>query len=99
MVVNRAMTFAVSAVCLAAIVTGTGAHSQAQQKTVTIKHAPVASPGDVSDSWSPQRNVIEGKQYERLLRTNPAFRQARMKRECGPITDPQLRQSCLSSFK
>jgi hypothetical protein len=42
--------------------------------------------------------VIESKQYELLLRTNPAFRQARMKKECGSINDPQLHQSCLASF-
>ena len=27
-----------------------------------------------------------------------AFREARMRKECGPITDPQLRQQCLASF-
>jgi hypothetical protein len=43
--------------------------------------------------------VIESKQYERLLRTNPAFRQARMRKECGPITDPQLHQSRIASFE
>ena len=63
-----------------------------------VKHAPIVNEGDVSGSWSAQRNVIESKQYERLLRTNPAFRKARMQRECGPITDPELRQSCLASF-
>jgi hypothetical protein len=35
---------------------------------------------------------------DRLLETNGSFRQARMRRECGPITDPQLRQSCIDSF-
>jgi hypothetical protein len=42
--------------------------------------------------------VIDSKQYERLLATNSAFRQARMRKECGPISDPELRQSCLASF-
>jgi hypothetical protein len=45
------------------------------------------------------QNVVESKQYEQLLRTNPAFRQARMKKECGSITDPQLHQSCIASFE
>jgi len=63
-----------------------------------VKHAPIVSPGDVSESWSARQNVIDSKQYERKLATNPAFRQARMRKECGPITDPELRQSCLASF-
>ena len=53
---------------------------------------------DVSPSWSAQRNVVESEQYDRLLKTNPAFRQARMRKECGPITDPQLHHQCLESF-
>jgi hypothetical protein len=58
----------------------------------------VANPGDVSPSWSAQRNVAESEQYDRLLKGNPAFRQARMRKECGPITDPQLHQQCVDSF-
>jgi hypothetical protein len=34
-----------------------------------------------------------------MLRTNPAFRRAaRMQKECGGITIPELRESCLASF-
>ena len=69
-----------------------------RRHTVTVKHAPITNPGDVSDSRSAQQNVAESEQYERLLRTNPAFRKARMQKECGGITDPELRQSCLASF-
>ena len=47
---------------------------------------------------SPQANVAQSQHYDRMLETNRAFRQARMRKECGPITDPELRQSCLSSF-
>jgi len=63
-----------------------------------ITNGPQTSPGDVSPSWSPQRNVAESAQYDRLLKESPAFRQARMRKECGPITDPQLHQQCLDSF-
>ena len=63
-----------------------------------ITNGPQVNPGDVSPSWSPQRNVAESEQYDRLLKTNPAFRQARMRKECGPITDPQLHHQCLESF-
>jgi hypothetical protein len=86
-------------VCLAAMATVNTGYATAQRHTVTVKHAPVTNPGDVSEFGSPQRNVIESTQYEHLLRTNPAFRQARMKKECGPITDPQLHQSCIASFE
>ena len=63
-----------------------------------ITNGPQTSPGDVSPSWSPQRNVAESQQYDRLLKESPAFRQARMRKECGPITDPQLHRQCLDSF-
>ena len=99
MVTNTATTLAMAAVCLVAMATVPTSHAATQRHTVTVKHAPIVSPGDVSESWSPQQNVIESKQYEQLLRTNPAFRQARMRKECGPITDPQLRESCLASFE
>lgn len=98
MVINTATIFAIAAVCLAAIAVGPAAHAQVQRYTVTVKHAPIANPGDVSNSRSAQQNVAESEQYERLLRTNPAFRKARMQKECGGITDPELRQSCLARF-
>jgi hypothetical protein len=66
--------------------------------TRLITNGPQANPGDVSPSWSPRRNVAESEQYNRLLKGNPAFRQARMRKECGPITDQQLHQQCLDSF-
>ena len=99
MVINIAVTFATAAVCLAVIAATPAAYAQAQRHTVTVKHAPIANPGDVSEPRSAQQNVLESKQYEQLLRTNPAFRQARMKKECGPITDAELHQSCLASFE
>src|SRR5215510_10636795 len=99
MVINTAVTFATAAVCLAAIAVAPAAYAQAQRHTVTVKNAPIANPGDVSESRSAQQNVLESKQYELLLRTNPGFRQARMKKECGPISDPQLHQSCVASFE
>ena len=47
---------------------------------------------------SAAQNVRESQIYEQLVCTNPGFREQRMRIECGPITDPQLRQSCLASF-
>ena len=63
-----------------------------------ITNGPQVDRGDRSSNWSAARNIRESERYERLLRTNPRFRQARMRKECGPITDAQLRQSCLASF-
>lgn len=62
-----------------------------------ITNAPQASRGDFGD-WSARRNNIESAQYDRLLQTNMGFRQARMRKECGPVGDPQLRDQCLASF-
>ena len=41
----------------------------------------------------------ESKQYNAVMRSNPGFRQKRMKLECDPITDPQLHASCIASFQ
>jgi hypothetical protein len=97
MIINTAVTLAMAVACLAASVTIPAAHAAAR-RTVVVKHPPIVSPGDVSESWDARQNVIDSKQYDRLLATNPGFRQKRKRRECGPITDPQLRQSCLASF-
>ena len=51
-----------------------------------------------SGNESAAQNVRESQQYEQLVCGNPGFRERRMREECGPITDPQLRQSCLASF-
>lgn len=66
--------------------------------TEVVTNGPQTSAGDMSSSWSARRNVIDSQHYDRLLETNRGFRQARMRKECGPITDPQLRQDCLASF-
>jgi hypothetical protein len=48
---------------------------------------------------SAQQNVRESEQYQQLVCNNAAFRARRMQEECGPISDPQLHQSCLASFE
>lgn len=54
--------------------------------------------GTTPPDWSAQQNVRQSERYDRLLESNRGFRQARMRKECGPITDPDLHQQCLSSF-
>ena len=63
--------------------------------TDVVTNGPQGSPPPDS---SARRNVIQSERYDRLLESNRGFRQARMRRECGPITDPQLHQQCLDSF-
>ena len=59
MAIHTAMSFAMAAVCFVAIATVSASYAAAQGQTVTVKHAPITNPGDVSGSWSAQRNVIE----------------------------------------
>ena len=96
MILKTAMSFAVAAACVLTVST-LPAHAQYASPTV-VTNGPQTDPGDVSPSWSARQNVIESQHYERLLQTNPGFRQARMRKECGPITDPQLHADCLASF-
>ena len=63
-----------------------------------VTNGPQASRGDFGD-WSARQNVIESRHYDRLLQTNIAFRRFRMRKECGPISDPQLRGQCFASFQ
>ncbi len=62
-----------------------------------ITNGPQASGGDMG-GWSARRNNAESAQYDRLLQTSSGFRQVRMRKECGPITDPQLHDQCMASF-
>jgi hypothetical protein len=88
-----------AAVCLMTVATTLPAHAQyAAPPRQVVTNGPQTSPGDVSPNWSARRNVIESAQYDRMLETSQAFRQARMRKECGPISDPQLHASCMASF-
>jgi hypothetical protein len=48
---------------------------------------------------SADQNVRASQEYESAVCANPAFRAKRIAQECGPVTDPQLHQSCVSSFE
>jgi hypothetical protein len=65
--------------------------------TEVVANGPLAYPPQ-PPAWSPEQNVRQSEHYTWLLEHNRAFREARMRRECRPITDPQLHQSCLESF-
>ena len=64
-------------------------------ETEVITNGPQGSP---PSNWSAQQNVRQSERYDRLLETSRGFREARMRRECGPITDPELHQQCVASF-
>jgi len=63
-----------------------------------MTNGPGPNRANMSSSRSAHQNVIQSKHCEQALETNRGFRQARMRKECGPITDPELRQSCVTSF-
>jgi hypothetical protein len=71
---------------------------QPPERTQSLTNGPQANVENASPNWSARQNVIASHRYTRLVETSPAFRQARMRRECAPITDPQLHQSCIASF-
>jgi hypothetical protein len=103
--ITKTTSLAIAAVCMITVSAIPGAQAQtareqmaARTGTQVVTNGPQTDQGDVSPYWSPQRNVVESERYERLLQTNPSFRQARMRKECGPISDPQLRADCLASF-
>jgi hypothetical protein len=59
---------------------------------------PQVEPGDDPANWSARQNVVESERYDALTRSNPAFRAARIRKECGSINEPELYQQCVASF-
>jgi hypothetical protein len=90
-------SLAFAAGCVLALGAMPAAHAQ-NVDTQLVTNGPQASRGDFG-GWSARRNVIESAQYDRLLQSSRAFRQARMRKECGPIGDPQMRDQCMASFE
>ena len=64
----------------------------------SVQAAPV--PTNHHPKWreTPGQNVRKSGQYDYLVATNGSFRAHRMRKECGPIGDPELRNNCLISF-
>lgn len=79
----------------AAFAIGTAVAEAAPVQLVT--NGPQVNRGDLS-GWSARQDRIESRRYSRLVATNPGFRAYRMRRECGPVTDPKLHQECIESF-
>jgi hypothetical protein len=102
MLYKTATSLVLATACLAAVATMPAYAQMASTPgaggTEVVTNGPQTNAGDRSSSWSARQNVMESQRYDRLLETNRGFRQARIRKECGPITDPQLRQDCLASF-
>ncbi len=96
--INKTTSLAFAAACLMTVSAVPAAHAQMAGGTELVTNGPQTDPEDVSPSWSARQNVIDSQRYDRLLQTSRSFREARMRKECGPITDPQLRADCLASF-
>ena len=64
----------------------------------SVQAAPVPNTRHAKWHETPAQNVRKSQQYDYLVSTNPGFRAARMKKECGPIRDPGMRSSCVASF-
>ena len=94
----KTTSLAFAAACLMSVSALPAAHGQSVGGTQVVTNGPQTDPGDVSPSWSARQNVIDSERYDWLVQTSPAFRQARMQKECGSITDPQLHADCLASF-
>ncbi|MBV9828128.1 MAG: hypothetical protein JO001_21045 [Alphaproteobacteria bacterium] len=92
----RKTAFGLAFAAGALIAVGAMPVAQAQDREL-ITNGPQASGGDFGH-WSAHRNVAESNQYERLLESNRGFREARIRKECGPITDPRMHQQCVASF-
>jgi hypothetical protein len=68
--------------------------------TTSVQAAPVLSKPHQHTKWheTPAQNVRKSQQYDYLVATNSSFRANRMRKECGPIRDPELRNNCVASF-
>jgi len=64
----------------------------------SYSNTPQAEPGDNPGNWSAKQNVADSDRYEKLVHTSPAFRAARIKKECGSMNESDLYQQCVQSF-
>ena len=67
--------------------------------TAGLIAATVAVSAQAPANQNAEQNVRASQQYERALCTNRAFHAKRVAQECGPVTDPQLHQSCVASLQ
>ena len=94
----KPVSMALAAAGLIEIFGLTPARAQMGGLVQVVTNGPQSNVEQQSPNWSAQQNVIASQRYDRLVESNPAFRQTRMRQECDPITDPELHASCIASF-
>jgi hypothetical protein len=94
----KSVSLAFTAATLIGIAGLAPARAQMGGPVQVVTNGPQANVERQSPNWSAQQNVIASQRYDQLVETNSAFRQARMRQECDPITDPQLHANCIASF-
>ena len=85
--------------CLTVMTAMPPAHAQMNTSGVeVITNGPQPGPGEGQVGPPAQQNVRDSERYESLVRSNPNFRAARERKECGPIDDPRMHADCVASF-
>lgn len=92
------MSLAIAAGCLTMAGGIPAVQARMTQGDQVITNGPQSSGVEDSGTWSARANVIQSERYQRLVNDDAAFRRARMIKECGPVTDPQLHEQCIASF-
>ena len=66
----------------------------------SVQAAPVPTNPQHQPKWheTPAQNVRKSQHYDHLVTTNSSYRASRMRKECGPIRDVELRAICVGSF-
>ncbi len=98
MTLLKPVSLALMAASLIGIASLAPAEAQMAPPEQVVTNGPQANVENQSPNWSARQNVIQSQRYDRLVAGSSAFREARMRKECGPITDPQLHESCVASF-
>ena len=97
---NMMTSLGFSAAFVAAIATMPAARAEVNASGAeVITNGPQSNPHDNSGSWSARQNVRDSQRYEAMVHSNSGYRASRVKKECGPINDPQLHVSCVASFQ
>ncbi len=89
----------ITALALAAAFAVGIAAAEAAPQAQIVTNGPQVNPGDVGGSWSARQDRIESRRYDHLVAADPAFRAYRIRKECGPVTDPRLHAKCVASFQ
>lgn len=92
------LTFSAALLSAIAAIPAARAETNADRAEVAT-NGPQANPHDSAASWSTRQNVRDSQRYEAVVHSNRGYRASRVKKECGPINDPQLHASCVASFE